>query len=456
MSCLQTALALSAIALPLLCTPAALGHGVGLDTIPSVDVGGREVSVAVEIPSYEDGDAAERRVAITATDRQTKEGVPNVTYVVGVFRDGGMVFRDRFFAGDGRLLVDARYSDAGPVVVSGGREPALDAWRSAPGERPEVTGPVFGPGGGLYTFEIEIKTAGEPAEAVEGAGVHTADVTIVGEASFPQKDAGGNDVWFGTRSYFDSIDSFAYDPAAGTVEFEMPFDWSERRSSHVPVVHEEVRFPKWFAEFLAPSYTGRVNGVDLFRSSVTVDDYTEDSERIVHFVLLQDHIRHIKNQLRQAGAPPTDRMVFTLQASEEVAFPVSAWTRDESLQVDLSWDPAEIAPGQTTKFIFTIRDAATAEPLRNSGFDFVLLQGGEEIHRQSGNAQIGGDFVDYTFAGGQTGPTTIRFEDIRGTGLSTEFGVAVVPEFGLAAPLALAAGAASAALLTRLRPPGAG
>ncbi len=80
------------------------------------------------------------------------------------------------------------------------------------------------------------------------------------------------------------ISNLEYDFEAKQVTFEMPFDWSEKQMSHVSVVHVEVHFPKDFAEFLSPSYLGIANGIELFKSSVTIDDYTEDDERIVHFV----------------------------------------------------------------------------------------------------------------------------------------------------------------------------
>ena len=60
---------------------------------------------------------------------------------------------------------------------------------------------------------------------------------------------------------------------------------------------------KDFAEFLSPSYTGYVNDIKLFKSSVTVDDYTYDDERTVHFVLLQDHLRYLKNEMRALEQP---------------------------------------------------------------------------------------------------------------------------------------------------------
>ena len=448
-------LILPALALLAVSAPHAFGHGLGLDTTPPIAVDGREISVSVEIPSYYD-ETGERQVTISATDGQSGESVPNVTYLVGLFHDGEMIFRNYFFGGDGTVSMNVKYSDGDAVIIDGGQDSLLGAWHPTPEQPLEITGPVF-ESGGLYTFEIEIRTVDEPTNVIEDLGVYTADVTIVETEEFFQKDGQENDVKFRTKSYFDSIGSFEYDPATRTVTFEMPFDWKEERISHIPVVHEEVHFPKEFLEFLAPGYSGRVNGVELFKSSVVVDDYTEESERIVHFVLLQDHLRYIKNQLKQSGGPIGDRMVFTLQTNDVVELPVSAWTRDESFKIDLSWDPLEIVPGQETKFVFTIRDGATDEPLRNSAFDFVILQNGEEIHREGGNAQVGGDFVDYMFGEDQTGPTVIRFEDIRGSGKSTEFGIVVAPEFGVIASLVLVAGMSSAVLLgRRLSPRGWG
>ena len=101
----------------------------------------------------------------------------------------------------------------------------------------------------------------------------------------------------------------------------MPFDWSEKRMSHIPVVHEEVHFPKDFVEFLSPSYTGYANGIELFKASVNIDDYTEEDERIVHFVLLQDHLRFLKNEMKKSEQPLPDNIVFTLKTNEEIQFP---------------------------------------------------------------------------------------------------------------------------------------
>ncbi len=404
------------------------GHGFGIDTISSVDIQGKKVSISVEMPMY--FESTQEQITITATEDETKENAKNVTFLIGLFHENKMIFRNYFFAEDGILHIKVTPTQEEKITIHGEQDSLLGAWHGTESNPIEITGPVF-ESGGLYNFEIEVRTIDEPTNIIENSGVYNADLSIIGITSFVQKDEENNDVEFRMKSYFDKISNFEYDPEAKQIKFEMPFDWSEKQMSHIPVVHEEVHFPKDFGEFLSPSYSGYVNGIKLFKSSVTVDDYTEENERIVHFVLLQDHLRFLKNEMKKLDEPLPDNIVFTLSTNENVEFPLTAYTKSEDFEVSLSWDPLDIAPGSNTNFVFTIRDGSTGEPLRNSDYTFVIIQNGKEIHRTSGTAQVGGEFEKFTFAEDQTGPTIIKFENIRNTGQETEFGIVVAPEFGV-------------------------
>lgn len=420
----------------------ASGHGIGVETVGPLDAGGGS-SVSVSVEAAEDPDRpGAARMTVTVLDDFTGEAVPGTVMDIALSRGGQEVLRDRFAAVDGTLrMILSQLPGGAAAEVDGPRDAGGTAWASEPGSPVEVRGPGLG-GPGLYTLDIGLVTGGGVGDAAR------ADVSILEVAEYGLADSGGEPVKFRTKSYFDSVSSLEYDPAAGTARLEMPFDWSDSTISHIPVVHVEVHFPKDFAEFTSPSYTGEANGVQLFKSSVTVDDYTEEGERIVHFVLLGDHLRHVKSQLR-GGAGDGEQggaMVLELAESSESGFPLTAYTLGEELRVDLTWEPPEVEPGGQTTFIFTIRDGATGEPLRRSSYDFVVVQNGEEIYRAPGDAAVGGSFETFTFSEGQTGPTIIRFEDIRGTGQATEFALVVVPEFSGAALLVLAVAAAAAAV----------
>lgn len=420
----------------------ASGHGIGAETVGPLDAGGgSEAYVSVEVAEYP-GRPGEARLTVTVLDALTREAVPGAVLDIGLSRVGHEVVRDRFAAPDGTLrMALSPLPDGAGAEIEGPRGAGGLAWASEPGRPVEVRGPRLG-GPGLYTLDIGLAPDGGTAPAAR------ADVSLLEVAEHELADSAGAPVMFRTKSYFDGVASLGYDPAAGTARLEMPFDWSDAAISHIPVVHVEVHFPKGFEEFTSPSYTGAANGVPLFKSSVTVDDYTEEGERIVHFVLLGDHLRYVKGQLR-GGAGDGElggAMALTLAESSESGFPMTAYTPGEELRVDLTWEPPEVEPGGQTSFIFTIRDGATGDPLRRSSYDFVIVQNGEEIHRAPGDAAVGGSFERFTFSEEQTGPTIIRFEDIRGTGQSTEFALVVVPEFSAAALLVLAAAAAAAAV----------
>jgi len=407
------------------------GHGWGLDKA-NIDYDGREISVSFELPMYFD-ESEDKIINIIAFDEEAKENAKNVTFLIGLFHKNEMIFRNYFFTSDGNLSIHINPTKDQETIIIGERDSLLGAWYATESKQIELVGPVFD-SGGLFHFEIELRTIDESTNIVENLETYVADVSMVETTSYQQKDLKGNNVDFRMKSYFDKITSFQYDPQKNLVTFEMPFDWSENVISHIPVVHEEVHFPKEFADFLTPSYIGKVNGIKLFKSNVMVDDYTEQDKRIVHFMLLQDHLQYIKNQQKMSEAEMPSFMQFTLETSDKIEFPMIALTRDEQFQVDLSWDPPIIEPDENIKFIFTIRDPVTLGPLRQSSYDFVLIQNGEEIHRTSGVAQIGGDFEDYTFSEDSAGPVSVRLENIRGTGESTEIVVKVVPEFG---PIAL-------------------
>ena len=411
------------------------GHGFGIDTISSVDIQGKKISISVELPTYLEKDN-DKQITITATEDKTKEHPKNVTYLIGLFHENKMIFRNYFFASNGILPITVKSTPDGEITIHGQQDSLLGAWHGTESNPIEITGPIF-ESAGLYNFEIEVRTIDEPTNIITDSVVYNADLSIIEDFPFVQKDDKNQDVQFKVKSYFDQISNFKYDPIAKQITFEMPFDWSEKQMSHIPFVHEEVHIPKNFTEFFSPSYTGKVNGIDLFKSSVTIDDYTERDERIVHVVLLQDHLRFLKNQLTKSGEPLPQKIVFTLFRDENTEFPLTASTKSEDFQVNLSWDPIQIEPGQNTNFIFTIRDGKTGEPLRNSDYTFVIIQNGKEIHRTTGTAEVGGEYEQYKFTKDQTGPTIIRFENIKNTGQETEFGIVVAPEFGTIITLTL-------------------
>jgi hypothetical protein len=393
------------------------GHGLGLDAT-TFDFDERKILVNVELPLYFE-ETENKKLRINAYDKETGESVENITFLLAVFHNNELVVRDYFFAPQGSLSIDIIKIESESKIS--GKQNSFDAWYTDT-EPIQILSPSFDKGG-LFHFEIKITSIDDITSMLESS-VQVIDVSTVQTSYYD------DDTTFQITSYFDNISNFDYKSDENILEFEMPFDWSERNISHIPVVHEEIHFPKNYAKFLSPSYSGKVNGIELFKSSVTIDDYSDENDRIVHFVLLQDHLRFLKNELKKSDDDIPQSIKFTLEPSQVVKFPLKSFTKNEEFQVDLSWDPVVVEPQKNVKFIFTIRSGATGEPLRQSTYDFVIIQNGKEIHKKSGTATVGGGFEEYTFLEGQKGPTIIKFDNIRGSNSSTEFGLVVVPEFG--------------------------
>ena len=407
----------------------AFGHGLSMDTTPPVNYQGRNITITAEmLPAFYDDQSIDKQIKIRAFDSKTGENIKNVSFLVGLNYKDKMIFRNFFFAQNGDLTIKIYPTSNGEIEITGEKEPLLGGWMATDAKPIEVRGPIFN-SGGLYHLEIAIRTIDEANNILDEPIKYDAYISIGQTTYHDQKIKDSQDIEFRVRSYYDIIKNFEYVPNENTISFEMPFDWSEQNISQIPYVHEEILFPKHVTDLLANSYTGQVNDINLFKSSISVDDYSVEDGRIIHFIILQDHLRVLRDAQKKSGELP-NYMKFKLVASDEIKFPLSAKTKNEQFQVDLSWDPPVIQPGQKTKFIFTIRDPTTLATKQNSVYDFVILQNGKEIHRASGNAIIGGGFEDYTFTENQTGPIIIRFEKIAGTSDSTQFAIVVAPEFG--------------------------
>ncbi len=421
----------------------AWGHGIDIDTARIVEIGDKKIQISTEITNV----AGEEKVIIMVLERNSEKTVGDVTLLVELQRDGKSLLHERFLAPEGvlRFVMEPGKES---VKIDGVFDEFTGVWSSKDNDEIILKGEGLGLKG-LYTFKIGVENALWINGSLDGDKIFRTDVSVAEDATHMVHDSNGDVVKFETHSYFDIVTDFEYDDKEKRVYLQIPFDWNDGTISHIPVVHIEVRFPKNFTEFYSPGYTGTANGIDLFKSSIIIDDYTKEDYRIIHFVLLGDHLQYIKNIMEKTDKI-SDEIAFTLDISDKIKFPFIATTRDEQFQIDLSWVPLEISQEEKTKFIFTIRDGSTGEPLRHSSYDFIIIQSGNEIYKTSGTAIVGGDYEEYTFAKGQTGPTVIRFEDIRGTGQETEFGVVVIPELG-APLLVLAIAITTSAVLSRFR-----
>lgn len=129
----------------------------------------------------------------------------------------------------------------------------------------------------------------------------------------------------------------------------------------------------------------------------------------------------------QASGPPLER------------------TTNDGSRIILTWDPVDIQPNSTVNFGLELYDARNT-PLNNVAYDFLIKNASGQIIQEFRNqqAQLGEAIHQVTFD--TTGPKTItvQINSVGGRTLgqiiqTTDFSVAVVPEFPISAAIVSAA-----------------
>ena len=407
----------------------AFGHGGGIEASPLIFTNDRQVKVTVELLPSDFYKSDQKIVKIDAYDHTNRETITNASFKVEIFNDNQLILDEWFYAYDGNLILEVDpkviVTDKNSIEISGERND-FGLWEKTDETPLIITGPIFDEGG-IYTFKITLDAQDEIGIISDIQFEVQVSVTFV---EYYEENTGQKETEFRVKSYYDKISNFEYDAKENIAKISFPFDFSETNISHTSVIHTEIMFPKNTLEFLSPNYSGTSNGVELFKSSIFIDDYSEEDNRIVHFVLLPDHVRHIKNQLKKMEADSSSVILpnsidLILNKGKEIQFPLRTLTLSEEYQVDLSWDPKVIVPGESIRFIYTFRDTTDLGPIRNSDYTFTILQNGKTIFSEDRFAKIGADYSDYTFEEGQTGLTVARFSNISGSGQQTEFAFVV-------------------------------
>ena len=394
---------------------AAYGHGLGSDRSLPATISDKQVSVDASImPTFIDQVSGSSPTFVV---RALDDGTPNST-IPGV--DFHIVVELQ-----NKTLLDQRFRSSDGVVAANLVPDAdIDGWEingNAPPEQVQVSqgNPIelrsgILSAGGLYHVAVTIESS-SPSFAAESD--RRFDLYISIGRSYTYDVEGGMVV----KTYYDEVTNFDY--SNGTISFEMPFTWDGSYVSQVPVLHVEVQFPKGVEELQTNSYVGTLNGRELEAQAIVIDDYTSQQNRIVHFV--------VNNAMldRFAETADSDVAVFTLKPADKPKFPLDIRSLpSERFLFQLSWGPDLIETGVPVTFVMNLQDPATGDLLRGSSFDFVLTQGGTEIHRQHMSSNLGTYSYEYTFA--NAGTATLSASNINGQGESAKIDLVVLQGTG--------------------------
>ncbi|MCV0430805.1 plastocyanin/azurin family copper-binding protein [Nitrosopumilus sp.] len=108
---------------------------------------------------------------------------------------------------------------------------------------------------------------------------------------------------------------------------------------------------------------------------------------------------------------------------KKLEFPLLQYTPDRRIEVNLTWDPPVIKTHEKVQFVYQFYDPQTNSNLAEMKYNFVIFQNGQEIFRDEGLSQIGGDYRNFVFS--ESGSVIIRIEGIESPSIFAEESVTV-------------------------------
>ena len=404
----------------------AYGHGLGVDQSLPVAIGNRQVAVEASLEPTSIDQISNRSpiLLVRAFDPGSNATISGVVdYRIAVELQGETLLEQRFRSSDGIVLANLVPDES------------IDGWEiaghasAAPDEQQipvSQSTPVqlrsrILTDGGLYHIAVTIESS---STGIQVGQDKRFDLYVSIARPFNFETEGGQKM--SVITYYDEVTDFSYENT--TISFKMPFTWDQAYIDQVPVLHMEVRFPKSIEELQTNSYTGTLNGQNLGAESIQIDDYTSEQDRIVHFVIANTRLSRVAESVGDNSAAAA-AAVFTLKPAEKPKFPLDLVTSPgENYILQLSWGPDVIETGAPVTFVMNIQDPTTGDLIRHSSFDFVLTQGGQEIHRQRLTSDLGTYSHQYAFT--RPGTVTLSASNINGANESAKIDLAVLQGTG--------------------------
>ena len=352
-------------------SPFAFGHGLGGEVLPPVKIEDKDASLSISIsPSIYDPEESEKHISLRLFDANTDAVIEHVTFEFELQKDGKQIFKEIFHDELGNLSIKVITDDSENITIEGKIEPILGGWMKNESSL-VVRGPIF-TSGGLYDYSVKILSIDSDSNVLDDEIQLQGAISLAETKSFHVTDSQNNAQTIQVISYFDKLDSFNFDSNKAT--FSMPFDWNQNLEQ-LSVVHNELRIPNTFGDFLFTTYQAVVNDISLPDDTVNIDDYSFE-DRTVHVVLNQELLKQIRND---ASKHSDSIMTIELQPSDKIKFPLYFATPDLRYKVFLSWEPEVIKSGEETIFFLSLEELFSNKIKKLVEYDLSIVQNNSEI-----------------------------------------------------------------------------
>lgn len=431
----------------------AYGDGLASETLPPSVIGNRSVTLSIgSTPFLIDNNNTGTQLGIVLLDAGNQQQIPGATISISSFKENSAIFGHIFQSDSGKFVLSFYPQSSGSISINEQGNPLSQFFGQHSGIY-NIKGPVF-KAPGLYHFKIQVLTMDSYDNQI--SKLFNAAISIPDYAKYTIHDNK-----FGTQQiqiigYYDQISNFIYDPATRFINFTMPFNWSQNNIDSLTVLHQEIQIPREFGDYIVTKYDAYVNNIKLPDKALTIDDYSSDTNRVLHLILFKPDVKNLLVEL----VNPEPQMTFSLKPSTENSFPIVQYTRNAQFKVALRWDPPKILAGSTTRFNFIVMDPYLMnKTVGDITYDLSVLEGKEGvIYHEVGKTTPSndGNNIDVAFPQDYTGTITIAFENLKDNSFAdAEFTATVskpesTPEFPLTTVFTLAAIFGLSILLTKM------
>jgi predicted secreted protein with PEFG-CTERM motif len=430
----------------------AYGDGLASETLPPEMIGNMSVTLSINstpfsIDIYHTG----TEMNFFFIDADNQQPLPDVTISISAFKGDKALFGHIFKSDSGNFLIDTYPQESGNISINE-QGAVFSGLLDQHSGKYDIKGPIFN-SGGLYRFKINVLTIGSYDNQISKSYNAAISIPETDQYQIYDKDYGNQNVT--VIAYYDQINNFHYNSEKKSINFTMPFDWSDSNINNVSVVHQELKIPKTFGNFLVTKYDSYINGIKLPDNAVTIDDYSSD-DRIVHLILYKQELSNLATKQQTSKT----EMYYSLLPSNETGFPILQFTRNAQFKISLSWDPPKITAGSDTKFNFKILDPyLTNRTVSDVGYDFSIIANHKPIFQKSGVTSDSdtGNTITAPIPANATGPITISFENIKGNSFAgAEMSSVIsnptrIPEFPFSSLIILVITFSSIILFSKLR-----
>jgi hypothetical protein len=311
---------------------ATYGHGLSRDESLPFDISGRQIAIEgiLEPPFLNESKDQKPTFLIRTHDEKTNETIKDINYRIIIKFKNETIFDQRFHAIDGVIsanLIPSKTINSYEIINKDeGKEEQVPLNISqndlveVSSDNPVTIKSKLLADGGLYDILVILEKSSNGLKLDTDKNVNLfisigKDFPFIITNYFNNSKNNNNSLTLTVKTFYDEILDFFYDQENSRISFKMPFTWNLEYVNQVVNLHQELIIPKSYIPLSTVSaFTGTLNGMEIPRNSILIDDYSDQNNRIVHVVIVNFKLKELTNQIIKNGG--NEYAIFEIESTK--------------------------------------------------------------------------------------------------------------------------------------------